>query len=60
MPSVNDERRGRLKVAVQVVTPRNLSPDQRDLLEKLNASLPEPEEIDEESSFWDRLRGMFG
>lgn len=59
MPSVNDERRGRLKVAVQVVTPRSLSAEQRELLEQLNATLPEPQEVDE-SSWWDRLRGMFG
>jgi molecular chaperone DnaJ len=59
MPSVNDDRRGRLKVAVQVVTPRDLSAEQRELLEKLNATLPEPQAVDEES-WWDRLRGMFG
>lgn len=60
MPSVNDDRRGKLRVSVQVVTPRKLSAEQRELLERLNGSLPEPQELDDETSWWDRLRSVFG
>jgi molecular chaperone DnaJ len=60
MPSVNNDRRGTLKASIQVVTPSKLSDRERELLEELNDSLPEPEALDEEVSWWDRLRSVFG
>ena len=60
MPSVNGGARGNLKVAVQVVTPRKLDDRERELLEELVSLRPEPSDLEENASWWDRLRSMFG
>ena len=39
MPSLRGRRHGDLRVVVNVITPRNLTPAQRELLEQLNATL---------------------
>lgn len=60
--SPNGGRRGDLKVAVQVVTPRDLTPEQKVLIEQLAEVIPEPEvgEAPESESWWDRLRRLMG
>lgn len=62
MPVVNESRRGNLKVAVQAVTPRKLSSRERELLQELAEVMPQPADLEaeESSSWWDRLRGVFG
>lgn len=60
MPPVNGGRRGALKVSVQAVTPRKLGVRERELLEELDELLPIPEVGGESSSWWDRLRSVFG
>lgn len=60
MPGLNGGPRGDLKVAVQAVTPRRLDARARALLEELDTLLPRPAPADEEPSWWDRLRGLFG
>jgi len=60
MPSVNGGRRGDLKVALQVVTPRKLGSRERELLEELDELLPHPEAIDDGGTWWYRLRSVFG
>lgn len=60
MPSVNGNRRGDLKVTLQVVTPRTVGRRERELLEELEELLPTPEELEDSTSWWDRLRSVFG
>ena len=59
-PSLNGGRRGSLRVAVQVVTPSRLTPEQRVLLEQLREVTPEPELEGDHESWWDRLRNLVG
>jgi len=60
--SPNGGRRGDLKVAVQVVTPRDLTPEQRVLIEQLAEVTPDPapDHAPEAESWWDRLRRLVG
>jgi len=60
MPSLNGGRRGALRVAVQVVTPSKLTPEQRALIEQLREVTVEPELGDDAESWWDRLRNLVG
>ena len=39
MPSLRGRRHGDLRIVVNVITPRNLKPDQRKLLEQFEATL---------------------
>jgi molecular chaperone DnaJ len=67
LPDVNGRARGDLFATVQVITPKKLTRDQRQLLEQLAAALPkekfEPrphgDEQDERNLF-DRVKDMFG
>ncbi len=60
MPSLNGGRAGGLRVAVQVVTPSRLTPEQRALIEQLAEVSEEPGIEDEPESWWDRLRNLVG
>jgi molecular chaperone DnaJ len=59
MPSLRRGRRGDLRVVVNVVIPRRLSADQRDLLERLNESLTE-ENLRSHESVFAKLRRALG
>ena len=59
LPSVNGGRRGDLRVTVQAVTPRKLSEREEQLLHELEELRPEPPELEDERSWWDRLRDAF-
>lgn len=60
MSSVNGGRRGVLRVAVQVVTPSRLTPEQRALIEQLGEVTGEPELEGDAENWWDRLRNLVG
>lgn len=60
MPSLNGGRRGSLRVAIQVVTPSRLTPEQRALIEQLGEVTPEPSLEGDSESWWDRLRNLVG
>jgi len=60
MPSLNGGRRGTMRVAVHVVTPSRLTPEQRALIEQLAEVTGEPELDGEAESWWDRLRNLVG
>jgi len=55
MPSLRNGRRGDLRVVVNVVVPRRLSPEQRELLERLQETLTE-ENLRGEESMLEKLR----
>jgi molecular chaperone DnaJ len=59
MPSLNRGRRGDLQVVVNVLIPRRLSDQQRDLLEQLSATLT-PENLRSEDSIFAKLRRALG
>jgi len=59
MPSLNRGRRGDLQVVVNVLIPRRLSDQQRDLLEQLSATLT-PENLRTEDSIFAKLRRALG
>ncbi|HEV2923527.1 MAG TPA: molecular chaperone DnaJ [Solirubrobacteraceae bacterium] len=59
MPSLSRGRRGNLRVVVNVVIPRRLSRDQRELLERLNESLTS-ENLKSEESVFAKLRRALG
>jgi molecular chaperone DnaJ len=60
VPPLNGGRRGNLRVAVQVVTPSRLTPEQRTLIRQLAEVTGEPEPGGEAESWWDRLRNLVG
>jgi molecular chaperone DnaJ len=59
MPSLRRSRRGDLRVVVNVVVPRRLTAEQRELLEKLSDSLTE-ENLRSQESMFSKLRRAFG
>ena len=66
MPSVTGRGHGDLHVAVQVVTPKKITREQRSLLEQLAKTMPldklrpaKAEQTDEEKSVFDRVKDMF-
>jgi molecular chaperone DnaJ len=59
MPRLGRNRRGDLRVVVNVVIPRRLSAEQRELLTQLNASLTD-ENLRSEESMFSKLRRAFG
>jgi molecular chaperone DnaJ len=59
MPSLGRGRRGSLRVVVNVLIPRRLSEEQRELLERLSASLTE-ENLRSEESIFAKLRRALG
>jgi molecular chaperone DnaJ len=59
MPSLGRSRRGNLRVVVNVVIPRRLSEEQRELLEQLNGTLTE-ENLRSEESMFAKLRRALG
>ena len=59
MPALSRGRRGNLRVVVNVVIPRRLSRDQRELLEQLNESLTS-ENLKTEESVFAKLRRALG
>jgi molecular chaperone DnaJ len=59
MPVLGRARRGDLRVVVNVVVPRNLDAQQRELLETLNASLT-AENLRSEESVFAKLRRALG
>jgi molecular chaperone DnaJ len=59
MPGLRRGRHGDLRVVVNVVVPRRLSDEQRELLERLNASLTE-ENLRSQESMFAKLRRALG
>jgi molecular chaperone DnaJ len=59
MPSLGRGRRGDLRVVVNVVIPRRLTEEQRELLEQLKATLT-PENLRSEESMFAKLRRALG
>ena len=59
MPSLRRGRRGDLRVVVNVVVPRRLSPEQRELMERLNDSLSD-ENLRSQESVFAKLRRALG
>jgi molecular chaperone DnaJ len=59
MPSVRGGRRGDLRVVVNVVVPRHLKREQRELLEQLSESLTE-HNLDTDEGMLSKLRRAFG
>jgi len=59
MPSLGRKRRGNLRVVVNVVIPRRLNEEQRELLERLNESLTEAN-LRSEDSMFAKLRRALG
>jgi molecular chaperone DnaJ len=59
MPALGGGRRGNLRVVVNVVIPRRLSDDQRQLLEQLNGTLTD-ENLRSEESMFAKLRRALG
>jgi molecular chaperone DnaJ len=59
MPSLRRGRRGDLRVVVNVVVPRRLSAEQRELMEQLNESLTE-ENLRSQESMFAKLRRALG
>jgi molecular chaperone DnaJ len=59
MPSLSRGRRGNLRVIVNVVIPRRLSREQRELLERLNGTLTS-ENLKTEESMFAKLRRALG
>jgi molecular chaperone DnaJ len=58
MPTIGRARRGDQRVVLNVVVPRNLQPEQRDLLERLEGSLTD-DNLHEHESVLKRLRRAF-
>ena len=59
LPAVGRSRRGELRVVVNVLVPRNLDAQQRELLEQLNASLTH-ENLRSDESVLSKLRRVLG
>jgi molecular chaperone DnaJ len=59
MPALGRSRHGDLRVVVNVVVPRRLSPEQRELMERLNDSLSE-ENLRSQESVFAKLRRALG
>jgi molecular chaperone DnaJ len=59
MPSLRNGRRGDLRVVVNVIVPRRLKPEQRELVEALNDSLSE-ENLRSQESMFSKLRRALG
>jgi molecular chaperone DnaJ len=59
MPALGRNRRGSLRVVVNVVIPRRLSDEQRELLQRLNETLT-PENIRSDESMFAKLRRALG
>jgi molecular chaperone DnaJ len=59
MPALRRGRRGDLRVVVNVVVPRRLSPEQRELMERLNDSLSD-ENLRSQESVFAKLRRALG
>ncbi|HUB73720.1 MAG TPA: molecular chaperone DnaJ [Solirubrobacteraceae bacterium] len=59
MPALRRSRRGDLRVVVNVVVPRRLTPEQRQLMEQLNDSLVE-ENLRSQESVFAKLRRALG
>jgi molecular chaperone DnaJ len=59
MPALRRGRRGDLRVVVNVVIPRRLNDEQRELLERLSATLT-PENLSGEQSMFAKLRRALG
>ncbi len=59
MPQLRGGRRGELRVVVDVVIPRRLSEEQRELLERLNGTLGEHNLSPESDGILDKLKRLF-
>ena len=59
MPGLRRSRRGDLRVVVNVIVPRRLTPEQRELLQRLNDSLSE-ENLRSQESVFTKLRRALG
>jgi molecular chaperone DnaJ len=59
MPALRRSRRGDLRVVVNVVVPRRLSPEQRELMERLNDTLSD-ENLRSQESVFAKLRRALG
>jgi molecular chaperone DnaJ len=56
VPALRGGTRGDQKVIVDVVTPTNLTDEQRSLFEKLAVSLGTETTVGGKTTFWDRLK----
>ena len=59
MPTLGGGRRGDMRVVVNVLVPRRLNDEQRELLERLNATLTE-ENLRSQESMFAKLRRALG
>src|SRR5271163_528724 len=59
MPALRRSRRGDLRIVVNVIVPRRLSPEQRELMERLNDTLSE-ENLRSQESMFAKLRRALG
>ena len=60
VPQLGGRGRGDLHVLVRVSIPTRLTPEQRELMEKLAETLPLPDVEDKEKSLFERMRDVFG
>ena len=66
MPNVSGRGKGDLYVGVKVIIPEKLSREQKDLIEKLDQTMPDrmldpiPVDNDEERPFFERVKDIFG
>jgi molecular chaperone DnaJ len=60
VPQLGGRGRGDLHVLIRVVVPTRLSKEQRELMQKLAETLPEPEIGGHEKSLFERMRDFFG
>jgi molecular chaperone DnaJ len=67
MPDVNGRGKGDIFATVQVLTPKKLSKEQRQMIEQLSKALPKEEfkprkkhEEQDERNLFDRVKDMFG
>jgi molecular chaperone DnaJ len=60
VPHLGGRGRGDLHVAVRVVVPNKLTPEQHKLVEQLGKSLPSPEEQEKDRSFLGKVKDILG
>ena len=60
VPQLGGRDRGDLHVLVRVSIPTRLTPEQRELMEKLAETLPVPDIQDKEKSLFERMKEFFG
>lgn len=59
MPGLNGGGPGSLHVSVHVVTPRDLTPEQREIVERLAEQIPDPDPVGDTRTWWEKVRDVF-